>query len=360
MAFLDDEVGLPELWAITKEWGLKDTTKTLFGLDANAVPDTVFRWLGKYNQHWWRRRINIADTGYVEVQTGEQYNVLAGNTLNPRRFGFNNYLHSCTIQYSDEIQINQSNGTVTLVNPASVTFGGTIASGVPYSFPGKYIKGVETLENNIYYIGENEDISQGTNRDDGTTYRFYYAEGSTDDPYPDVRLISSQFKSEATIGEWELVHSSNRNAYPDSGITNNVEYEYLGIPFEKMPGIPKMETGSYIGTGTYGASNPNSLPFTFAPKVVFIFADKYYHNQGFYAEGEMAIYHWGNGSFYQTHIATNNYNETTSDGVVVSVSGNTMTWYHTKKSEPQMNEASNPSGSGTYHATIKYDYIAIG
>jgi len=34
-------------------------------------------------------------------------------------------------------------------------------------------------------------------------------------------------------------------------------------------GGTKVEVGSYIGTGTYGASNPNKLTFSFEPKVVF-------------------------------------------------------------------------------------------
>ena len=35
----------------------------------------------------------------------------------------------------------------------------------------------------------------------------------------------------------------------------------------------KIETGSYVGTGTYGKDNPNSLTFPFAPKVVGIVVD---------------------------------------------------------------------------------------
>lgn len=33
----------------------------------------------------------------------------------------------------------------------------------------------------------------------------------------------------------------------------------------------KIEVGSYVGTGTYGSSNPNSLTFGFKPAIVFIF-----------------------------------------------------------------------------------------
>lgn len=35
-------------------------------------------------------------------------------------------------------------------------------------------------------------------------------------------------------------------------------------------GAAKIQTGSYVGTGTYGASNPNSLTFSFQPKYVYL------------------------------------------------------------------------------------------
>ena len=35
-------------------------------------------------------------------------------------------------------------------------------------------------------------------------------------------------------------------------------------------GAAKIQTGSYVGTGTYGASNPNSLTFNFMPKLFII------------------------------------------------------------------------------------------
>lgn len=35
----------------------------------------------------------------------------------------------------------------------------------------------------------------------------------------------------------------------------------------------QITTGSYVGTGTYGANNPNSLTFNFAPKIVLIYTN---------------------------------------------------------------------------------------
>ena len=40
----------------------------------------------------------------------------------------------------------------------------------------------------------------------------------------------------------------------------------------KLPGV-QIETGSYVGTGTYGASNPNSLTFEFEPKILIVQKD---------------------------------------------------------------------------------------
>lgn len=36
-------------------------------------------------------------------------------------------------------------------------------------------------------------------------------------------------------------------------------------------GLAKIATGSYVGTGTYGSANPNSLTFDFVPKLIMIF-----------------------------------------------------------------------------------------
>lgn len=125
-----------------KEKILSAATKTLFGLGADAVPDDALAFLGKYNQHWWRRR----PTSYYEAVVGE--------------YG------------------------------------------------------------------------------------------------------------------WEYLQASERNAYPDSGTSGGYEYEYLGIPFENAVTAPKIAAGSYVGTGTYGQSNPNTLEFDAPPLMVFVVGDR--------------------------------------------------------------------------------------
>ena len=34
--------------------------------------------------------------------------------------------------------------------------------------------------------------------------------------------------------------------------------------------MPRIVTGTYVGTGEYGASHPNTLAFDFAPKAIFV------------------------------------------------------------------------------------------
>lgn len=46
--------------------------------------------------------------------------------------------------------------------------------------------------------------------------------------------------------------------------------EYLG----KLGDKARVQVVSYVGTGTYGSSNPNSLTFDFVPKIVMLFAEK--------------------------------------------------------------------------------------
>ena len=42
-----------------------------------------------------------------------------------------------------------------------------------------------------------------------------------------------------------------------------------------LAGSVRIASGSYTGTGTYGASNPNVLTFGFEPDAVFVFEDSY-------------------------------------------------------------------------------------
>lgn len=77
----------------------------------------------------------------------------------------------------------------------------------------------------------------------------------------------------------------------------------------------KMETGSYTGTGQYGSANPNTLTFSFAPKLVII------QPAGGSAYGPM----FARDSATATAV---NYHETSQAATITwSNDGKTLSWY---------------------------------
>ena len=137
---------------------------------------------------------------------------------------------------------------------------------------------------------------------------------------------------------WEYLHSTDRNAYPDSGTQDGYEYEYLGIPFDNAVTAPKIETGSYVGTGTYGQANPNTLTFGFKPKAVIISINGTSTYGG-------AIFMSGQTRSSYAGVA---YNVDSSNMPHLTWNENSVSWYSTNRSYYQLNE------------TYTYNYLAIG
>lgn len=109
----------------------------------------------------------------------------------------------------------------------------------------------------------------------------------------------------------------------------------------------KMETGSYVGTGTFGKDNQNSLTFGFVPKFVLISIAGAGINSNHFKP-----YSWY--SVIQTGYMYNDLNALSSSTTVsmyskLTVSGNTISWYNEASAEHQ----------GNYIGIIHH-YIAIG
>ena len=110
-----------------------------------------------------------------------------------------------------------------------------------------------------------------------------------------------------------------------------------------IQGTPKIEIGSYVGTGEYGASNPNSLTFSFVPKIVFLGISSNNPSAGFIVSGFNAI-PWG--AQRQIGLASSFTNPNAN---TFSFSGTTMTWYNNRIADNQLNGLN-----------IIYYYIAFG
>lgn len=109
----------------------------------------------------------------------------------------------------------------------------------------------------------------------------------------------------------------------------------------------QIASGSYVGTGTYGASNKNSLTLDFVPKLLII---QYvlYSSSAKNLKNESLI--WLAGSEYFTKIE-NLYTATSfslADLITVEVSGSTISWYNTSNALRQFNN----SGQTYYYFAI--------
>lgn len=120
---------------------------------------------------------------------------------------------------------------------------------------------------------------------------------------------------------------------------------------DALSAAPKIAVGSYVGTGTYGSSNPNTLTFGFKPKIVLIFPNCIGNlNVGFLAvlNQTASFSYWnpdGSGWFSPTLHAT--FSETG-----VSWYADDIYDYQTLR---QMNDC--PS---EFNLVSEYHYIAIG
>jgi hypothetical protein len=194
-----------------------------------------------------------------------------------------------------------------------------------------YITNTYDNANNIYYVPLSTGSFMYTGGEE-TGYAIVFRSSSNPMPY----IVSSQVYN-IPAGETTYVHSAERNAYPDSGTVDGLTYSYLGIPFEKTVTAPRVATGSYVGTGTYGSSNKTSITFDFVPKVVFI-SPKDTHTYNAFP------YIVGNTRFYLQQGSTTVSN-------AVTWSGTKMSWY-TISSGASAESQCNTSGTTYYYVAI--------
>lgn len=129
-----------------------------------------------------------------------------------------------------------------------------------------------------------------------------------------------------------------------SDINSGVDTEITSA----LSGFARIETGSYVGNGKTGSSNPNTLTFSFVPKILFIFQNNI--SSGFVREtaySNMVI---------MTHVSviTSSYNTSTNFGKAVY-----LTWDDNNKRVSWYSTASNAECQGNTSG-VTYTYIAIG
>ena len=295
---------------INKDTLLKDATAALYGLGSDAVPDDVLAYLGQYSQYWWKRT-SISDYSPVIGTTSVQ--VVAEGGMS----GVDTVYCSGTISIS-------STGIITLDNPVSC---GPGTGNEPTVLRGKYFTTTRSGMSGVFYAA--------------TDAEAYVSGGSP--LYWNVEC--GQVTAQQTSEPVDYVHSSDRDAYPDSGESGNYTYQFLGVPFDNAVEAPKIETGSYVGTGTYGASNPNTLTFDFEPKVVFIQGTSLSNYSGYF--GGCFVKNTSAGPVFMS--TENNNNQGAYWAVMTEWDGKSFAYYSKVSNAYQMNLS-----GGTY------TYLAIG
>ncbi len=143
----------------------------------------------------------------------------------------------------------------------------------------------------------------------------------------------------AVIDQITYVNSPNANAYPPA-----VPDGYTYTPLGQLGDQVRIETGSYVGTGTYGKANPNTLTFGFVPKLVIV-----YKKNGFLTPSDGGY----NQSFLWVaeQFILNIYAINSISFVDISANGNTLSWNADSPYGPE--RQCNIAGQ-------EYNYIAIG
>lgn len=167
-------------------------------------------------------------------------------------------------------------------------------------------------------------------KEDGTSF-LAFLEMADNPSNPGTPISKATLLKDATAAMFGL----DNNAVPDDVLVSIKTM--LGRQAEAIANGTKIETGSYVGTGTFKEANPNTLTFSFAPKFVIVAADYLKPYDNYWNESFI----WFEG---------NTGNVVSSSWMYINVSGSTMTYY-TIGSDP--NAQCNTSGT-------TYRYIAIG
>lgn len=155
---------------------------------------------------------------------------------------------------------------------------------------------------------------------------------------PQVKDALNVLANVGNLHVWERVQSgvtdyltsTDRNAYTD-GTVDNTTITYLG----QLGGGARIEVGSYVGTGTYGSNNKNTLTFkNKRPKKVTV-VPKTHSNNSQIVSG---YFPFVNGA--TSAVARLNLGSYSSRNVNLSWSDDSVSWYSTESADVQLNKKS--------------------
>ena len=185
----------------------------------------------------------------------------------------------------------------------------------------------------------------------------------------------------------KTVASQILDVYSKTNIITTETLSQFGLTADKLPndafqqikalidgvqssvdGKPNIQTGSYVGTGTYGSTNPYSLTFDKIPDLVWVYART---NQNGNSPTSTYAYNCltdtANGAYinvispkllsnnYQSGYGLGGYNYSSNIRLYAKKQSNTIYWYAEKTNDT----SSNVSNFQNNDASHKYYYLAF-
>ena len=279
---------------------LSNTTAALYGLGADAVPDDVLALLSRFqsglgNDYIWKKYHTTFDLG-------------------PAQAGINEYVaryypsHSiyCGIRYATSAE-DLFNGNYKQISASEAGSASKLATNINNSdIRGKYFY---TYDEKTGEPDSDSTVSSGS-------IRLYPLDADAYSSDSTNVYLSSSYSQYPEAGyvptDVSYVNSPDAATYPPS-VDDGYKYAFLG----QLGAKAQIETGYYVGTGTYGSDNPCSLTLPFPPKFGVI-ASRW--SIGFYLSGSDSMW---------VMVYESSYNSSRHDvgSLTASEADSTVQWY---------------------------------
>lgn len=220
-----------------------------YGLDANAVPKDLFDYLISQIKSEYGKMYSWTRWKWVFIPQGTSANGSLSSSA-PDTWNQVYIAQFKSVQvHRDGSYTGVYNKTLTLRN------GDDIPPNYYYGNVERYQEAVDTTKP-LFYCDQNSDGS-------GVGYIGVLSEMLA---AKHISLLSDNTnKQDITI-----ITSTNQNMYSEIDLPDSEGYFYESKGVIESPVFGQVYSSSYIGTGTYGRDNPNTITFTGKPQLIFI------------------------------------------------------------------------------------------
>lgn len=240
---------------LSKETLLTDATAALYGLDATAVPDEVLALLSRFqsglgNDYVWKKYHTTFDLG--AAQTGITKKVARYYSSASVYYGIR-YSASAEDLFNGNYKQISASKAGSASRLATIINNSDIRGKYFYTYDeetGEHVKNDSDFIGNIclYPLDADASVSDSTNG--------FIKLSSSRSQYPMAGYVPTDVS---------YVNSPDAATYPPS-VDDGYEYALLG----QLGAKAQIETGYYVGTGTYDSDSPCSLTLQFAPSLIII------------------------------------------------------------------------------------------